>query len=164
MKIIYNKWIPFDGFGLMNILGLVFSRKPVGKITLQEKRHEATHTLQQYELLSISAVISVVLCNICASWWYLLGIITIPFVIYILGWLLEIIIPPYHNVSFNFEKGDSFKTKWSKILKTLTKISNDAYMDNCFEREAYANESNPNYWITRHPCSWFLYILPISKR
>lgn len=148
----------------MNILGLVFSRKTENQITLREKRHEATHTIQQYEILALAAIISLVLCNIHASWWYLLGIVTIPFVIYIMGWLLEIIIPPYHNITLGFEKGDSVKTKLSKFLKMAIKISNDAYRDNCFEREAYANENNPNYWIIRWPCAWGWYILPISKR
>ena len=39
MRIIYNNIIPFKGFGAMNILGLVFSRKPAEEITLVTKRH-----------------------------------------------------------------------------------------------------------------------------
>lgn len=164
MKIIYNKMIPFGDFDLMNILGLVFSRKPENQITLRAKRHEATHTLQQYEILALSAIISLIFCNIYASWWYLFGVVTLPFAIYLMGWLLEIVLPPYHNVSCGFEKDDTFKIKCSKIWKLLIKISNDAYKDNCFEREAYANENNQNYWITRRICAWLWYILPISKR
>ena len=74
MRLIFNKWIPF---GAMNILGLVFSRKPAEEITLVTKRHEQTHTFQQYEILGVSALVSLVLCNIFASWWYLLGCLVI---------------------------------------------------------------------------------------
>ena len=77
MRLIFNKWIPFKGFGAMNILGLVFSRKPAEEITLVTKRHEQTHTFQQYEILGVSALVSLVLCNIFASWWYLLGCLVI---------------------------------------------------------------------------------------
>ena len=55
MRLIFNKWIPF---GAMNILGLVFSRKPAEEITLVTKRHEQTHTFQQYEILGVSALVS----------------------------------------------------------------------------------------------------------
>lgn len=117
MRIIHNKFIPFKGFGAMNILGLVFSRKPAEEVTLVTKRHEQTHTYQQYEILGISAVLSLVLCNIFVSWWYLLGCLVIPFVVYILGFLIELILPPYHNLSlsFGFVKGEGIAVKFMKL-------------------------------------------------
>lgn len=163
MKIIENKIIPFKGFRLMNILGLVFSRVAEKSITLVEKRHEQTHTFQQYELLCIGAVVSLIFCNIYQSWWYLLGVILIPFIIYVMAWLLEIVLPPYHNVKECF----AGKTLWGKINaipEWLVKVWNDAYRDNCFEREAYANERNVNYFATRHWCGFVGYILKKSER
>lgn len=48
MKIIRNKFIPFDGFAAINICGLVFTKKK----TLSDKtiNHEEIHTLQMKEL------------------------------------------------------------------------------------------------------------------
>lgn len=162
MKIIYNKVIPFKGFKLMNILGLVFSRVEEKFITLVDKRHEQTHTYQQYELLCIGAFISLVFCNIYQSWWYLLGVLLIPFIIYVMAWLLEIVLPPYHNVKEYF----AGKTLWEKIKavpKWASKVCHDAYHDNCFEREAYLNERNVNYFATRHWCGWVGYIIKDRK-
>lgn len=163
MRIIENKIIPFNGFKLMNILGLVFTRVAEKLITLVEKRHEQTHTYQQYELLCIGAVLSLIFCNIYQSWWYLLGVILVPFVIYVMAWLLEIVLPPYHNVKEYFEG----KTLWEKIKavpKWASKVCLDAYRDNCFEREAYMNENNENYFVTRHWCGFFKYVLKRRDR
>lgn len=164
MKIIENKIIPFPGYKLMNILGLVFSRVKEALISITEKRHEQTHTYQQYELLTIAAIVSLVFCNIYNSWWYLVGVVLCPFVIYVLGWLLEIVLPPYHNVQFGFEDGDSIITKCRKVWSTICKVCHDAYRDNCFEREANANEHDEDYFVTRRWCAWVWYILKRSER
>lgn len=163
MKIIHNKFIPFKGFGLMNILDLVFSRRPEEEISITSKRHEKTHTYQQYELLMIALVVSLVLCNIYASWWYLLGVIFVPFAIYAFAFCAELVRPPYHNAKKCF----AGKTLWGKIKAIPTwlgKIWMDAYRDNCFEREAYANESNADYHIYRRWCGWAWYIIPKQYR
>lgn len=163
MKIIYNKFIPFKGFGLMNILDLVFSRIPEDEITLVSKRHEKTHTYQQYELLMIASIVSLVLCNIYATWWYLVGILIIPFAIYVTSFLIETFIPPYHNAKECFE-GKCFCDKVKSIPTWLGKVWMDAYRDNCFEREAYMNERNVNYHIHRRLCAWAWYIIKKDER
>ena len=129
MKIISNKLIPFKGFRAMNVLGLVFTRKNADEITITTKRHEQIHTIQQYEILCASALISLVLCNIWASWWYLLITIALPIALYVLVWLIELALPPY----------------------------NSAYKDSLFEREAFANELNRNYLVTRPLFAWVRY-------
>lgn len=88
MIFIKNSILPLPGFGLMNILGLVFSRKPASEVSARSKRHEQIHTMQQYEIVMVSAILSLVLCNIFASWWYLLGIVALPFALYLLGFAL----------------------------------------------------------------------------
>lgn len=163
MKIIYNKFIPFKGFGAMNILGLVFSRKPAEEVTLVTKRHEQTHTFQQYEILGVAALISLVLCNIFASWWYLLGCLVIPFVVYVLGFLIEACIPPYHNAKECFE-GKCFCDKVKAIPTWFGKVWMDAYSDNAFEREAYMNDHDRNYLATRSLFAWVGYILKRDER
>lgn len=163
MIIIKNPILPMRGFGLMNILGLVFSRKPANEVTLVSKRHEQTHTMQQYELLMVAAIVSLVLCNIYASWWYLLGCVVIPFALYILGFVLEMVVPPYHNAKACFA-GKCFCDKVKAIPAWISKVWMDAYRDNCFEREAYMNDHNRNYLATRHLFGWVGYIIPKNKR
>lgn len=162
MRFIENKWIPFNGFGLMNILGLVFSRKPIEKITKRSKLHEFWHTLQQLELLAIGCIVALTLCNIYASWWYLLALPIVPFAIYIASWLAEWLIPPYHNAQLLWnDKSVPFRTRFARWF---TAMWHDAYRDNCFEREAYANENNPAYLFERSWCGWAWYALKKSDR
>lgn len=129
MKIITNKFIPFKGFGAMNILGLVFTRKKADEISITTKRHEQIHTMQQYEIMLASALVSLILCNIWASWWYLLVTIALPIALYVLVWLIELTLPPYDS----------------------------AYKDSLFEREAFANELNRDYLVTRPLFAWAKY-------
>lgn len=162
MKIITNKFIPFKGFGAMNILGLIFTRRQANEITLRTKRHEQTHTYQQYELLMISAIVSLVLCNIFASWHYLTGVLVFPFLIYFVSFVIEIMIPPYHDVaSIMADKSISRIKRLNRLCKHLWM---KAYEDNCFEREAYLNDQDRNYLATRSLCAWIGYIIPKSER
>ena len=136
MKIITNKFIPFKGFGAMNILGMVFTRYKAEELSDRTKRHEQIHTMQQYEIMLASALISLVLCNIWASWWYLLVTIALPIALYVLVWLIELALPPY----------------------------NSAYKDSPFEREAFANDENVNYLVTRPLFAWVKYFLKRDER
>lgn len=163
MKIIHNNIIPFGDFGSMNILGLLFTKRPIDQITPRIKRHEGTHTYQQYELLMVAALVSLILCNIFASWWYLLGVLVIPFALYSTAFLIEAFIPPYHNAKECFEG----KTLWGKVKAIPTwlgKVWVDAYRDNCFEREAYMNEDDPEYNSTRPLFAEVKYILKKMDR
>lgn len=163
MKLIYNRWIPFGNFGLMNVLGLVFTKTPIEKVTKRSKRHEGTHTYQQYELLAIGAIVALVLCNFYASWWYLLALPIVPFAIYALAFFAELVRPPYHNAKEFFE-GKCFCDKVKAIPAWFAKVWVDAYRDNCFEREAYLNENNPDYLATRKAFAWVGYILKRDER
>ena len=134
MKIIRNKHIPFGKFGVMNILGLLFVKEDA-VLTDEIIRHEATHTVQQYELLTASALLALFVSNIYASWWYLLITIAMPIAVYILAWLIELVLPPYDS----------------------------AYKDSPFEREAYANQHDPMYLAKRPYFAVFKYILKTRK-
>lgn len=135
MKIIRNKYIPFKGFSAMNILGFLFVREEA-ELKDWVIRHEAIHTAQQYEILTVSALIALVLSNIFASWWYLLIVILMPIAIYVLAWLVELVLPPYDT----------------------------AYKDSPFEREAYMNQHNPEYLANSTPFAWTQYILKKRKK
>lgn len=130
MKIIKNKYLPFGTFNAMNILGFLFVKEGT-KLTKRLVRHEATHTVQQYEILALSAIVALILSNIYASWWYLLAVLVMPIAIYVLAWLIELVLPPY----------------------------NSAYKDSPFEREAYLNQDNPDYLATRTIGAVVKYIL-----
>jgi hypothetical protein len=163
MKIIFNNYIPFNGFSMMNILGLVFSRIPESLISEDDKRHETTHTHQQYELCAVSLVVSFALGVATWNWWCLLLIPVIPFAIYILSFILEAVIPPYHNAKAYFEN-KTFVEKVRAIPSWLGKVWVDAYQDNCFEREAYTNEHDVMYNSRRHLFAWIRYIIPNKER
>lgn len=134
MKIIRNKYLPVKGFMCMNILGFLFVRE---EVVLDDKiiNHEAIHTVQQYEILALSAIAALIASNIYASWWYLLIVLAMPIALYILAWLVALILPPYDS----------------------------AYKDSPFEREAYANEHDPLYLAKRPWLAWVMYIFKKRK-
>lgn len=163
MIVIRNNIIPFDGWGAMNILGLLFVRKDtvLTDITLT---HEAIHSRQQYELLMVSALLSLLLCNIWASWWYVVWAVILPILIYFVSFLLEMAIPPYHNLHLDFVKGEGLCNKIKKIGKFFKRVWVDAYYDNCFEREAFANERDPMYLVNRRLFAFVGYIIKRADR
>lgn len=134
MKIVRNKYIPFATFDAMNILGFLFVKEDT---ILNDSliRHEAIHTVQQYEILALSALVALVASNLYASWWYLLIVIAMPIAIYLLAWLIELVLPPYDS----------------------------AYKDSPFEREAYRNQYDPEYLAKRPLFAWVNHILKNRK-
>lgn len=158
---IRNNFIPFNGFGAMNILGVLFVRGSY-KVTNEVYCHEAIHTQQQYEILAVAAVLSLVLCNLYSSWWYLLGVFVLPIVVYLLGFLAEVFAPPYHNAQKLLNEKSIPLHK--RILEWFKKVWIDAYRDNCFEREACMNEHNPMYLAHRVPFAWVAYIIKGKDR
>jgi hypothetical protein len=130
MKIIKNKYIPFGKFDAMNILGFLFVKEDT-KLDDELINHEAIHTVQQYEIMTISALVALVLSNIFASWWYLLIVIAMPIAIYLLAWVVELLLPPYDS----------------------------AYKDSPFEREAYLNQHDPMYLAKRPIGATLKYVL-----
>lgn len=129
MITIRNNIIPIKGFSMLNILGIVFVRGDAA-MTSWRLRHEAIHTAQQYEIMTLSALVALLLCHVWASWWYLLIVIAMPLIIYALAWFISLILPPY----------------------------NRAYRDTPFEREAFANEHSAGYLTMRMPFAWVRYI------
>lgn len=133
MKIYRNKYLPVGNFAMMNILGFLLVREEV-EVTNEDINHEAIHTAQQYEVLTASALVALVVSNIYASWWYLLITIAMPIIVYVIAWLVELMLPPYDS----------------------------AYKDSPFEREAYEKMNDSWYLANRPPFAWVRYI--IKKR
>lgn len=130
MKIVKNKYIPFGKFDAMNILGFLFVKEDT-KLDDELINHEAIHTVQQYEILALSALVALVASNLYASWWYLLIVVVMPIAIYLLAWFIEAILPPYDS----------------------------AYKDSPFEREAYLNQHDPMYLAKRPIGATLKYVL-----
>lgn len=151
MIVIKNKILPFKGFSVLNILGILFYRKGTycnDEIPVTTLNHEAIHTRQQYEIILVSALIALVVANFSHSWWSVLLIVALPLLLYVIGFILEVVLPPYHSVA-----------RSKNPIKWLQKLWMDAYGDNCFEREAYSNEGNLEYLLNRKPFAWVSYII-----
>ena len=129
---IYCKFLPFKGYLCMTILWwLVIRTEYKDKITPTIERHESVHSYQQVVLFIFSLIVSIILSlTTNYSWWCLLLTPIIPLITYVISWIIEIILPPY----------------------------NRAYKDICFEGEARALESDPNYKEKLFPFSFLKYI------
>lgn len=129
MIVIKNKFIPFKGYEIINLFGILFTRGDVDKI---EYNHENIHTQQLIECFIVGAVVIFAICSIfnCSLSWMLIS----PATFYIFYCLEYVIIRLFH------------------------KKQGDAYHDVSFEEEAHNNEDNLNYTQTRIPFSWIKYI------
>lgn len=132
MKKVYCKFLPFKGYLCMTILWwLIIRTEYKNKITPTVERHESVHSYQQVVLFLFSLIVSIILSlTTNYSWWCLLLTPIIPLITYVISWIIEIILPPY----------------------------NRAYKDICFEGEARALESDPNYKEKLFPFSFLKYI------
>lgn len=132
MKIIFNNWIPFGRFTAMTVLLWVFIRNDK-RFTVRMLNHERIHVRQQLEIVAACLLIGAILIPwIGASWWWMLGCIPAPFLLYGLSVAIEVLLPPY----------------------------NAAYRNSCFETEAIYNEHHRDYtrrW-RRHLFAWLRYI------
>lgn len=129
---VYCKFLPFKGYLCMTLLWwLVIRTEYKDKITPTVERHESCHNYQQVVLFIFSLIVSIILSlTTNYSWWCLLLIPIIPLIAYVISWIIEIILPPY----------------------------NRAYKDICFEGEARALESDPDYKKKLFPFSFLKYI------
>ena len=132
MKKVYCDFLPFKGFLCMTLLlWLVIRTDYKDRITHKIEQHESVHSYQQVVLFIFGLIVSIILSlTTNYSWWCLLLTPIIPLIAYVISWIIEIILPPY----------------------------NRAYKDICFEGEARALESDPNYKKKLFPFSFLKYI------
>ena len=132
MKKVYCDFLPFKGFLCMTLLWwLVIRTEYKNRITPKIEQHESVHSYQQVVLFIFGLIVSIILSlTTNYSWWCLLLTPIIPLIAYVISWIIEIILPPY----------------------------NRAYKDICFEGEARALESDPNYKKKLFPFSFLKYI------
>jgi hypothetical protein len=96
---------------------------PIAEHTYEFKLHERIHSNQQTFLFLLGllacAATSFILgvFDVVTPWWVWTFPVTVPFILYVLLWLVEVILPPYDR----------------------------AYRDSIFEREAYLNQESHDY-------------------
>lgn len=137
--VIYNSIIPFKGFMAMMTIFILWIRKEYKNHPALDDsfyRHETIHAYQQTEIWLTSIILMIAGCWLLnVSWWWLLGTPVIPFIVYVLCWLIEIALPPYDK----------------------------AYKNICFETEAIYNEANPNY-LKKRKLFQFRFLKYISNK
>jgi len=140
MKIIYNSVIPFRGFIAMMTIFILWIRKEYKgskQLGYDFFNHEKIHSYQQIEIWVSSIIIMVSVCLFTnLSWWWLLFTPVIPFIIYGLCWIIEILLPPY----------------------------NMAYKNICFETEAVYNEWDTDYLGKKRKLFTFAFLKYISNK
>lgn len=132
MKIIYNKIIPFGHFDYITFLLWCFVKDPA-ELPPEKENHERIHSRQQIELLAACLLAGIVcIAATGASWWWLILAIPAPLLIYGVSWFIELLMPPYDR----------------------------AYLDTCFETEAYLCQHRGKYSLQpwRHLFAWVKYI------
>ncbi len=107
----------------ITFLWWVLHSHPIDEHSDEFKMEETIHSNQQTFLFLLGllacAVVSLVLgvAGAITPWWVWTFPVTLPFALYVLAWIVEILLPPY----------------------------NRAYLDTCFEREAKINRDSHDY-------------------
>lgn len=118
-----TKFCNFFNISGITLLWWILHARPIEEHTYEFKMHERIHSNQQTFLFLLGllscAVTSIVLgvLGVVTPWWVWSFPVTIPFVLYVLAWFVELSLPPY----------------------------NRAYYDSMFEREAFSEQTNHDY-------------------
>ena len=95
MRIIRNKFIPFQGYKAMFFMGLIFAR-PHAKIDELTAQHEKIHAKQMVEVMPFGLLFLLI------SWWFIFLIPFTFYIWYVVEWLIRVIIgqkDAYKNIS-----------------------------------------------------------------
>lgn len=129
MIIIKNNFIPFQGYKIINLFGILFIRDDINRI---EYNHEGIHTVQLIECMLLSMVI--------------IAILSVIFNFSFLWVLLSI---PMYYIQYGLEYC---------CIRLFHKKQGNAYHDVSFEEEAYNNENDLDYLKNRTPFAWIKYV------
>lgn len=129
----------FGGYSAITLMTIIFFKRVKEKVKQDDITHETTHSLQQFEMIMIGIVISILLGFIIGfNWW----LISIPLLLFYVIYGLEYIIALPFNKFMN----------------------NDSYHTISFEEEAYENEDNINYPNERKWFSWIKYLGNVKRK
>ena len=126
---VFNKIIPFKGFKGLTMWPFLFIRKGA-TVTDTFERHEGTHAKQQFEMLCVGIVLTIILFLVGCGWWSLFGL---PIFYYWYG--IEYIV---------------------RLFQYQTFIA--AYKNVAFEQEAYDHQNEIDYLDRRKPFAWVKYL------
>lgn len=138
IKKIYNDLFPFKGSIAMTVFELVFIRNDKRhEFTAKGERHETTHTLQQYEVTAVGAMLAVLMQFSGCGWWSLL-----PFGLFFEWYLLE----------------------WLVKIPFCRFDTDRAYRSIAFEQEAYEHQDEFGYNNVRKHFKWIRYIFTLTPK
>ena len=135
-KIYYNNRLAKIVLGLSSchtimFFGFVISKRTQDRITKETENHEFIHMVQYWVCFALGAVLAIPLVYFC-SWWFAL----LPVVLYYLLYVIEAGVSFVHHF---------FSTK----KKNPAAAADKAYRNSAMEIEAYENEGNFEYLMTR---------------
>lgn len=137
-KVIYNNYIPFQGFKAITIWPLVFARKkfrPLDDVTIN---HEGIHLIQQLEIIILSLlVLAIIVLSLHLSLLWLLLSLGSYYILYCLEYVIRLCA---------YGRG------------------HEAYRNISFEQEAFLNEKDFNYLIERKAFAWVKHITTKTYR
>lgn len=137
-KVIYNNYIPFQGFKAITIWPLVFARKkfrPLDDVTIN---HEGIHLIQQLEVIILSLlVLAIIVLSLHLSLLWLLLSLASYYILYCLEYVIRLCA---------YGRG------------------HEAYRNISFEQEAFLNEKDFNYLIERKAFAWVKHITKKTYR
>ena len=119
MLVIRNKIIPFQGYKMTNVFGILFT-KPNAKIDKETINHESIHSKQIKEIMLLSYWI------VFIKWWLAFAIPLVFYIWYAIEWLVRIIAGQenaYRKVSFEKDayecQASPDKRKWFGWVKYI---------------------------------------------
>lgn len=118
--------------------GSVISKRAAGRLTKEDENHEFIHMVQYWVCFTIGAVLAMVLTHV--TWWAALLPVFLYYILYGVEWLISMV----HHF-------------FSKKKKDLAAANDKAYRASAMEMEAYANEGNFEYLMTRPWYANFMY-------
>ena len=143
--IFYNnviaKLILWKGFSSIMLFGFILTKKKKGELTEASIRHEKIHQCQYIEC-TLSGLLLFIFPAVCFSFWWIVLAPLFYYIIYVMGWLLNIIL-----------------LKTTEECTSLKESSDKAYYMIAMEQEAYKNQSNDTYLSGRRWFAWMDYLI-----
>lgn len=141
VKVFYENWLAkailFKNYGTMMFFGFIITKH--ASLPIETQREERIHQLQFKECMEI-ATIPAVFLSLYVSWWWMLLIPTLYYIMYGVEWFISLV---YHLFTDERIGGG--------------KVNANAYRASAFEMEAKLNQDNPNYLKERKWGAWLHY-------
>lgn len=128
IRMVYNKIIPLGDNQSMSVWPWIFVKKAVKDYVIT---HELIHCQQQKEVMAVTALLCIALVILGVSAWILLAIPFSFYALYVVEYLVRLCIYRNHY---------------------------EAYRNISTEQEAYLNQFEAGYPMTRRDFAWFRFL------